>query len=382
MFAQQWPELRKAFLHTREQVYLNHAAVSPLALPVKQAMIHYAEERHLSCIENYEVLMERMQTLRTHLARLVGALPEQIALVNNTSTGLNLLATDYPWQAGDRVLLNSLEFPSNVYPFLNLKNRGVEVDFVKPRGHHCHYLELEDLLAAITPQTRVLSISHVQFLTGQRHDLATLGQVCRDKGIVFCVDAIQSLGATTLDVNALHIDFLSTGGHKWLMGPQGQGFVYIRPELQQHMQPAAVGWLSVEDSWELLDYQLKLRDDAARYELGTFNGVGITTLLAARQFWDSFDAEGLTAHILVLTDRLVEEFKTRHISVITPESSAERLGIVTAEIEGADAYQQALNARGVKVAAREGRFLRVSPHGYNSAEDIMHFFDVFDEVRG
>lgn len=376
-FQSQWPQLRQAFSHTADQLFLNHASVSPLAQPVGQALQDYAQERHQACIENYEPLMGRLERLRQHLADLVGAQPASIALVGNTSQGLNLLANGISWQAGDRVLLNALEFPANVYPFLNLKDQGVEVDFVP---HRDYYVPLEDIVAAITPRTRVLAISHVQFLTGQRHDLAALGKICAERNILFCVDAIQSLGATRLDVEALQIDFLATGGHKWLMGPQGQGFVYIRPELLAELKPCHVGWLSVEDAWELLDYRLCLREDAARYELGTPNGVGISAMLAAREFLDAFDPVGWTEHVLALTEALWQGFARRGLSPITPEAAEERLGIVTLCYEGADALQAALAAERVSVASREQRFLRVSPHGYNSLEDIERFFEVFDRL--
>lgn len=376
-FQTQWPRLRQAFSHTADQLFLNHAAVSPLPRPVVEALQAYAQERHQACIENYEPLLVRIEALREHLAQYVGARSTEIAFVSNTSQGLNLLANGFPWKAGDRVLLNSLEFPANVYPFLNLQAQGVEVDFVP---HRDYYLPLEDIIAAITPQTRVLSISHVQFLTGQRHDLMALGKVCAAWDIVFCVDGIQSLGATRLDVKACHIDFLATGGHKWLMGLQGQGFVYVSDALQARLRPASVGWLSVDDAWELLDYRLALRSDAARYELGTPNGVGLTALLAARQFLDTFDEQGWTEHVLALTTALWQGFADRGFCPVTPVSPHERLGIVTVPCAQADPWQQALKAAGVCISAREQRFLRVSPHGYNSLEDIEAFFHAFDAL--
>ena len=377
-FQLQWPRLRAAFSHTQDQLYFNHASVSPFSRPVLEAVQAYAQERHLDCIENYEPLMARMEALRERLALLVGATTQDIALVSNTSAGLSLLANGLDWKPGDRVLFNNLEFPSNVYPFLNLCARGVQVDFV---AHRDYYVSIADILDALTPQTRVLSISHVQFLTGQRHDLEALGKICAERDILFCVDAIQSLGAATVDVNDMHIDFLATGGHKWLMGPQGQGFVYMRPELRQALKPVDVGWLSVDDAWELLDYRLQLRSDAARYELGTPNGMGITALLAARTFYDSFDSQGWMEHVLSLSSALWKGFAQRGLMPLTPESEAERLGIVTVPYAGADALQAALAQKNVRVASREQRFLRVSPHGYNSHEDIDAFWEAFDTLR-
>ena len=377
-FQLQWPCLRAAFSHTETQLYFNHASVSPFSKPVVEAVNAYAQERHLDGIENYDSLMARMETLRKLLAKSVGAHADDIAFVSNTSAGLSLLANGLDWRPGDRVLLNNLEFPSNVYPFLNLRSQGVTVDFV---AHRDYYVSIPDILDALTPQTRLLSISHVQFLTGQRHDIETLGQVCAERGILFCVDAIQSLGAVAIDVKRMHIDFLATGGHKWLMGPQGQGFAYICPELRHALQPVGVGWLSVEDPWDLLDYHLRLRDDAARYELGTPNGMVITALLAARSFYDAFDSQGWTDHVLSLTTALWNGFAQRGLTPLTPESEAERLGIVTLLYTGADALQAALAEQQVRVASREQRFLRVSPHGYNSREEIEAFWEIFDRLR-
>ncbi len=377
-FQTQWPRLRQAFSHTADQLFLNHAAISPLPLPAVVAIQAYAQDRHRDCIENYEPLMERIARLRAHLAHYLNAQPTELAFVSNTSQGLSILAHDFPWQAGDRILLNTLEFPSNVYPFLNLQSRGVHVDFV---DHRDYYLPLEDIIAALTPQTRVLSISHVQFLTGQRHDLATLGKVCAEWDIVFCVDGIQSLGATQIDVKACQIDFLAAGGQKWMMGLQGQAFVYLSESLQKRLHsPATVGWLSVEDAWELLDYRLSPRQDAARYEIATPNGIGLTALLAAREFLDSFDAQGWTEHVLALTTALWQGFAERGYTPVTPVDPQERLGIVTVPCVDAEARQQALKAQNIYISAREQRFLRVSPHGYNSLEEIAAFFKAFDSL--
>jgi cysteine desulfurase/selenocysteine lyase len=358
-------EVRSLFPHTQSQIYLNHAAVSPYSTPVVAALHDYIEQRHLKEIENYFFMLPRIIKLREFLAKMVGGSPEGIAFVGNTSMGLNLLATGLDWQAGDRILLNSLEFPANIYPFLNCRRFGVEIDFVEPLDH---VLRLEDIAAAITPRTRLLSVSQVQFLTGQHLDLAALGQLCRDQGLIFCVDAIQALGATALDVEALGIDFLATGGHKWLMGAQGQGFVHIRPDLLERLTPAMVGWLSVEDPWNLLDYQMTLRPDAARYELGTFNALGMTAMLAAQEVFARWPMAQITEQILDLSGFLIEGLVNLGLEVITPLE--QRLGIVTCLHPDAEAIRLALEAQNIKASAREGRYLRFSPHFYNTRGEL------------
>lgn len=369
-------DVRALYPHAQHQLYLNHAAISPFSTPVMTALEGYLHQRHLGEIENYYFMLPRIAELRALLARLVGAQAEDIAFAPNTSFGLNLLATGLDWRPGDRILLNTLEFPANVYPFLNCKRLGVEVDFVAPRNHVIH---LEDLAAAITPRTRLLSISFVQFLTGQRHDLVALGRLCRERGVLFCVDGIQGLGAAGLDVEAMNIDFLASGGHKWLMGPQGQGFVYIRPQLLEQLTPAMVGWLSVQNAWQLLDFEMLLRPDAARLETGTFNGMGLMGLHAALQVFARWPLHQITEQVLDLSGFLIRGLKSLGLEVITPEDPAARLGIVTCLYPEADRLRQALEQRRIQISAREDKYLRFSPHYYNSREEIVAVLGILKE---
>ncbi|HEY9840163.1 MAG TPA: aminotransferase class V-fold PLP-dependent enzyme [Candidatus Obscuribacterales bacterium] len=373
-------EVRALFPHSRDQIYLNHAAISPFSTHVVAALEAFIQQRHLDEIENYWSMLPKIQDLRERLARLVGGRAEGIAFVPNTSFGLNLLATGLKWQAGDRILLNRLEFPANVYPFLNCRRFGVEVDFVEPRADRL--IHLDDIAAAIRPQTRLLSISHVQFLTGQRVDLAALGQLCRARGLLFCVDAIQSLGATDLDVRALNIDFLATGGHKWLMGPQGQGFVHITHELIEKLEPAMVGWLSVQDAWNLLDYQLKLRPDAARFETGSFNALGLTGMLAAQEVFARWPMAEIRNHVLDLSGFLIHGLQELGLKVITPAEPEQRLGIVTCEHPEADQIREGLEAHQIKVSAREGSYLRFAPHFYNSRAELTRVLKQLKQQLG
>ncbi|MGV3526797.1 MAG: aminotransferase class V-fold PLP-dependent enzyme [Candidatus Sericytochromatia bacterium] len=369
--------VRALYPHSDTQIYLNHAAISPYSTPVVQALEAFMTDRHTGEIEIYHKLQPRIQHLRAALAQRVGRAPEQIAFVGNTSAGLNLLTSGLDWRAGDRILLNPLEFPSNVYPFLNLQRLGVIIDWVQPRDM---YLHLDDFAAALTPQTRLLSISAVQFLTGQRHDLGALGEMCRANDTLFCVDGIQALGAHWFDLATLKIDFLASGGHKWLMGAQGQGFVAMSPELLQYLQSPQVGWLSVQNAWDMLDYQLELRPDAARYELGTFNALGLTALAAALEVFGRFESADITAQILDLSAYLVTELRARGLDLITPEAASERLGIVTFRHPEANRLQQGLLAAGITVSARENSYVRFSPHYYNTQTELAEALSVLDSL--
>lgn len=361
-------EVRALFPHTRNQIYLNHAAISPFSTHVVAVLDDYIRQRHLDEIENYHFMLPRIAELRERLAALIRGQAADIAFVPNTSFGLNLLASGLDWRPGDRILLNTLEFPANVYPFLHCQRLGVEVDFVKPRENYL--ITLEDIAAAITPRTRLLSISYVQFLTGQRHDLIALGELCRQHGMLFCVDVIQGLGAADLDVQAMQIDFVAAGGHKWLMGPQGQGFVYIRPELLEQLTPAMVGWLSVQNPWQMLDYDLTLRPDAARFETGTFNALGLSGMLAAQQVFARWPMAGITAHILDLSGFLIQGLQELGFRLLTPADPGQRLGIVTCEHPDAERLHQSLDALRIRTSFREGRFLRFSPHFYNTRSEL------------
>ncbi len=181
---------------------------------------------------------------------------DRIAFVDNTSNGLNILAQSIDWKKGDRILLNDIEFPANVYPFLNLKRLGVEVDFVKSENG---IVTSDQIINSIKPETKLVSVSFVQFLSGYKIDLEKIGKYCRTNDIIFCVDGIQGIGAMRIDVKKCKIDFLSCGTQKWLLGMQGLAFIFVDEDFQKKMIPANVGWLSVENAWNLLDYKLDLK---------------------------------------------------------------------------------------------------------------------------
>jgi cysteine desulfurase/selenocysteine lyase len=205
-------ESRKYFPYLNSgMIYMNHAAVSPLATPVVEAIDKFLYLKSYTEIENYKDYLKLIAETKYDIGELINCKPDRIAFVDNTSNGLNILAQGLDWKYADRIILNDLEFPSNVYPFLNLKTYGIEIDFVKSKNGVVFY---EDIEKAVTEKTRLLSISYVQFLTGYRADLERIGELCRRKGIIFCVDSIQGLGAVALDVQKCKIDFVANGCQK------------------------------------------------------------------------------------------------------------------------------------------------------------------------
>ncbi|NTV47782.1 MAG: aminotransferase class V-fold PLP-dependent enzyme, partial [Chlorobiales bacterium] len=254
---------RQYFPHTKRQIYLNHAAVSPLSTRVVAAITRHLQERGETDIENFfPTLLPALTSARGRVANFIGCASKSIAFVQNTSYGLNLLAQGLKWRKGDRIILYEREFPANVYPFLNLEKRGVKVDFVKD---HNGEIYLDDIEKLITPRTRLVSLSFVQFLTGYRLDLKALATLCHKHEVICSIDAIQGLGALPVDCKDSGIDFLACGGHKWAMSPMGTGFICVSDSLLERLDPVMVGWTSVDDAWNMLDYRLELLPDARRY---------------------------------------------------------------------------------------------------------------------
>ncbi|HQT92715.1 MAG TPA: aminotransferase class V-fold PLP-dependent enzyme, partial [Candidatus Kryptobacter bacterium] len=277
-------------------IYMNHAATSPLSTRVVAAVNKYLIDRSEIQIDNFAGLQQTLSETRDYAAKLLNTTSERIAFFDNTTNALNLLATGIQWQTGDRIILDDIEFPANVYPFLNLKRLGVEVDFVKNRDGRILIADIEE---KITSRTRLLSISHVQFLTGFRSDLRAIGELCRRHAIVFSVDAIQSAGVVPIDVNDMHIDFLATGGQKWLMAPQGIAFAFISDETQNRLKQAYLGWTSIKNFFgEFTRYRLDLDDTARRYENGTLNFIGITCLHESLSTLLEVVIESIEEHVL------------------------------------------------------------------------------------
>jgi cysteine desulfurase/selenocysteine lyase len=360
---------RKLFPVTENDIYLNHAAISPLSVNVRTAVDFFVQKRSVGPVDVYPGVIREKELLKENLARLINGEPGQIAIMGSTSEGLNWLANSIKWEAGDRILLTDYEFPSNVYPFLNLKRYGVEVDFVPNRDGK---IIIEDIEKMITPRTRLISVSFVEFLNGFRNDLVAIGKICRANDIIFSVDSIQGLGAIPLDVKAANIDFVANGGHKWLMGVMGCGFMYVAPRIHALLTPVFAGWLGVKDSWNFLDYRLDLLDDAGRYEIATQNFIGMTALRASTDILVEVQPERTMNHLFRLGEQLIGGMTGLGFRFTGSDSLAERSGIYSfimtdgRDISGLHEY---LSKRRIFVSLRNGS-LRVAPHFYNIPSEI------------
>ena len=309
------------------KIWLNHAAISPISKRVHAVIEKHLQNRSFGDIDVYPSVIASCEKTKSNLAALINATPDRIGFVPNTSEGLNILANGLEWKNGDRILLNDIEFPTNVVPFLNLKKHGVEIDFVKNANGE---VLIEDIERAITPSTKLLSISSVQFLTGYRADLAAIGALCKKHGLIFCIDAIQGLGVVPTDAQEMRIDFLSSGGNKWLMGLMGLGFIYVSTELQERIQQKHVGWTSNRNFFgDFFNYRIDLDETARRYENGTQNYLAIAALGESTSTLLEVGIDNIQEHLFGLTDSIIAFADEHRFEIVTPRERTKRAGIVT-----------------------------------------------------
>ena len=272
-----WKQYRHQFPVTERLIYLNHAAVTPLPRTSAEAMQGLAQDSLDFGSLHYDKWLDTYERLRVAAARLIGADRSEIALVKNTSEGIATVAMGLTWHPGDRVVAFREEFPSNYYPWLRLEEHRASVD----------WLSVTDSLDTIDRACRgakLLAISFVQYLSGFRADINAIGEICHRHGCFFLVDAIQGLGAFPLDVRAAHIDALAADGHKWMLGPEGCGILYVRRDRQDSIFPMEFGWTNVAGYQDYSSRDLTLRPDAGRYECGTLNTIGCYGLRASIEF--------------------------------------------------------------------------------------------------
>lgn len=368
-------EVRALFPVTRRLAYLNHAGVAPLSTRAAGALARYAalaaEEGAWHYAERFDREIERV---RGRAATLLGATPDEIAFVKNTTEGLGLVAAGLAWRPGDRVVTCDLEYPSNVYPWWSLRPRGVETWMLPSESGR---LPLERVAEALRqPGIRLLALSSVEFGSGARNDLAALGRLCREHGVLFCVDAIQSLGCLPLDVAACGIDFLAADGHKWLCSVEGCGVFYCARERIASLEPRVVGWRSVADNLDYDRYHLELQPGAGRFEEGTPNTGGIFALGAAIDLVLEIGIDAIASKVLGLCAELCRALETRGAEILSPRAADDRSGILSFRWQDEPPRETAarLRAAGVVVAARRGG-VRASPHHYNDAADLQRLLD-------
>lgn len=371
-------EVRKLFPYLDNGIiYFNHASTGPISSPVVSRLTELLKEKSEDKIDDYTSFLKVVDETKEILAKMINCNPDRIAFVDNTSNGLNLAAQSISWKKGDRVLLNYVEFPANVYPFLNLKRFGVEVEFVKSNNG---IVTADQIIQSVKPETKLISVSFVQFLSGYRVDLEKIGNFCRTNNIIFCVDGIQGIGVQPIDVTNYKIDFLSCGTQKWLMGMQGLAFIYVDENLQKKLTPANVGWLSVEDAWNLLDYKMNLKNTANVFQGGTLNSFGIYAFNTSLKIFNEYGFENAYKEILSNTKYFIERLDKIGLSCVLNKCSEKELaGIVSIKPSKPEEIFNIFNQRKIICSVREG-LVRFSPHFYNTFEDIDKVVDELQKI--
>jgi selenocysteine lyase/cysteine desulfurase len=337
----------------------------------KAAVAEALIDREFAGEKRTAIREEREIRTRLKIARLIGALPEEICLVSNTSEGMNIIAQGLSCGKGDNIVLAEKEHPANLLPWLNLERKGVVIKRVRSE----YGKDFSDsLMEAVDDKTRAVAASFVGWIDGFRLDLAKIGRFCRDRKIVFAVDAIQGVGAADLDVNASQISFLACGGFKWLMSPNGTGFIYVRKELLPELESRYVSYLSVTAGSEALAFRIRLKDDATRFRLGSISDIGIAAMDRSLDMILRTGIGNIQDQIGGLNRYAAEKLVEKGYTLISDISSEHRSGILTFRNDNTREKYRALIRKGIIVSLRN-QWIRMSPHFYNNQEDIDRMLD-------
>jgi len=378
---------RREFPWTLQEprIYLNNAGTGPLPRRTIETLDSWNARRAQPwLVSDRDVVFPALRRTRALCAQLVGASPREIALISNTSYGLSVAAHALPIGPGDVVLMFEREFPGVVYAWTAIgKTRG----FVLRCIPTCDGLADEDaLLAALdAPDVRAVVLSWVGFATGYRADLTRLGQACRARGIYFVIDAIQGVGVSPLDVHESQVDILACGGQKWLLGPWGAGFLYVRESIITHLQSPIVSWLVGpygEDYARLLDYDFTSYDDARRFEVMTLAAQDFAAMGSSIELILELGVDSIAQYVRTLIDRVIEWAHGRSdVRVVTPVEPSRRAGIVLIAPASPEATSRRLTDAGVAHSLREGA-IRLSPHYYNTEPEIEAALRIFGGASG
>lgn len=355
-----------------DQIFLNHASTGPLPQRAVDRIQELTALRAQPWRYTTEMQFDELANARVRCARLIGAEPREIALTVNTSYGLNLAARALPFEQGDIVITSDREYPSNIYPWMELEvARGVKLERIPCAG----ILPDEDaILAALDrPRVRCVVLSWVSFATGYRIDIERIGRACRERGIWFVLDAIQGVSATRLDVRSMPVDIVACGAQKWLLAPWGSGFVWLRPDLVDSLRPVDVSWMATrcsDDFTRLTDYDFTYRENARKFEVITLPYQDFAGLNEALDVFFEVGLETVYDRVERLTGRIVDwALGATDVRLVTPPERERRAGIVAVAPRDAKAASERLTGAGVVHSFREGA-IRLSPHFYNTEDEI------------
>jgi cysteine desulfurase/selenocysteine lyase len=367
------PEVRALFPVTERAVYFNHAAISPPPLTTIRAIEAQLKDVSENGSLNFRSWLTVKEQARTLLANLLGARPEQIAFVRNTSDALSTVANGLTWKAGDNIVTFSREFPSNIYPWLRIRDAfGIEVRMCEERTGRIDLAELENL---IDQHTRVVAISHVQYASGFRVALQRLGSRARKYDALLVVDAIQALGVIPTDVEGELIDVAAGGSHKWLLSPEGVGYLYLSDRARERIQPTLVGWVSVPNPDDYFNFEQGWNRGALAWETGTGPAALLHGLKVSLELLSGLGVQNIARYLEELTDYLCDGFKGKGYELVSSRARGEKSQIVCVQPRqgmSAMSLYHHLIKRNIVTAPRGDR-LRIAPHVYNTSAEVDQF---------
>ncbi|MEA3277461.1 MAG: aminotransferase class V-fold PLP-dependent enzyme [Pseudomonadota bacterium] len=366
------------FALSPDRIYLNHAAVSPWPRRTLDAVCCFARENGAQGASGYPQWLRVEARLRERLAQLVNATPGDVALTKNTSEGLSIVAYGLVWEVGDNIVGIAQEFPSNRVVWESLESQGV--DF-RPLDLYSSTAPEEDLIALCDDRTRLIAVSSVQYARGLRLDLERLGDFCRDCGILFSVDGIQSLGAVPFDLKRVKADFVVADGHKWMLGPEGVALLYVNPQIRPHLRLYQYGWHMVEHRGDFDRQEWAPASDATRFECGSANMLGIHALEASLSLLQDVGIGRVHQTIAQRAGRLIELIDEKGFELLSPRQLERRAGIVTFRVPGVDTgplYRQLMEHS--VVCAQRGGGIRFSPHFYTPSDHLERAISITAEL--
>jgi len=372
-------ELRfKEFPVARDKIFLAHAGVCALPHRVAKAMSDYAHEAATGDQEHF-VFPQVLDDGRKLVAKLLKCQTEEVAFVGPTSLALSLVASGLKYRRGDNILVYFDDYPSNVYPWMALAERGVEVRLMNTRG--LGVIRSKDVIGQIDENTRLVALASCHFISGYRIDYADIGKALRTRKILFCLDAIQTLGAFPTTVE--YVDFLAADAHKWLLGPCGAGIMYVRREVQEQLNPPIYGWHNVRCPDFVAQEHIEFRKDARKYEAGTHNLIGIIGLMASLKLIEEVGLENISAELLRKRAWLVPALQAKGYTVLNADAPAENSsGIISFHKTGADlaALSKKLTDANILTSLRTDRkkhhYIRLSPHFYNTDTELKRVLEL------
>lgn len=371
--------LRREMQVVENWAYFDHAAVAPLTNVAREALVQWADDIAANGDVHWGRWRQKIEQVRRRAAEMIGARQQEVALIRNTTEGINLVAEGFPWKSGDNVVTLAGEFPSNLYPWRLLTERGVEVRTV-PTDHE--RVSADAIASHCDSQTRIVALSWVGYATGWRNELAELAETVHRSGALLFVDAIQGLGVLPIDVEESQIDFLAADGHKWLLGPEGAGVFYMRHEHIDRLRPLGVGWNSVQQTGDFSNTEMRWKQSAARYEGGSYNMAGLLALGANLELFARLGQQQIFETLMARTTDLCEQLRSVGAEVSSDRSENRRSGIVAFRLPGCDPQQVRSHCleEGVVVNCRGGA-LRASPHAYTNHDDIGRLLKALNSFR-